>query len=160
MMACATKTPSSPAPPPSLGCRVCCAGHYAQDCFDADFLEGAKVLTTSQLNWDDLGPPEPPRSWLDYLGIGSLKQLEKTFKKDNSQEISYTKLRGLLTTIYKMKIEQDQNSVRDEKLRLPLPEYVCIFFDNYYGLKKMAVQNMVGGSQRAPGAPPTKKFTI
>ena len=116
----------------------------SMDGFDPDFLES----TTKRRKEKDVRSRPlklelaPPPAWLEYLGASNLKHLVKIWEKDGNVQMSVTKCRGMIAKMYEMKIAADKSNSRASKLNLPLVDYVCIFFDNSFGLKKMARQNL------------------
>lgn len=86
---------------------------------------------------------QPPQSWMDYCEAGGRNKLLKKWEKDGLKVISPIKLRAMVTAIYTSKLKSDIALKRQEKHRVPLSEYVVQWFDNNYGLKKVAMKKMV-----------------
>jgi len=49
----------------------------------------------------------------------------------------------MVTKIYQMKMQADAANIRQGKHRVPMGDYVVIWFDNNYGLRKVAQQNLL-----------------
>lgn len=112
--------------------------------FDPNFLEETSKRSGKAAKHRPLSVEfTPPPAWLEYLGASNLKHLLKIWAKGGKLKITVPKCRGMIAKMYEMKISVDKANVRAEKLTLPLVDFVCIFFDNNFGLKKIAQQNLV-----------------
>lgn len=111
--------------------------------YDPDFLESTKAVKEKDTKQRPLKMEfAPPPAWLDFLGASNLKQLVKIWEKDGKVQMTAPKCRGMIAKMYEMKISVDKANARASKINLPLVDYVCVFFDNSFGLKKMARQNL------------------
>uniref|UniRef100_A0A7S0XA11 EF-hand domain-containing protein n=1 Tax=Mantoniella antarctica TaxID=81844 RepID=A0A7S0XA11_9CHLO len=128
----------------SFTCYKCGAVNPAADDADAD-AEGSVKQTPVSDDTSARGVEHmrPPQCWLTFCDARSNGRLKKQWDKDGRTIISPIKLRSMVTTIYHNKLKSDVALVREGKHRYPLAEYVAQWFDNTYGLGKLAQQKMV-----------------
>ena len=86
---------------------------------------------------------QPPSSWMEYCEAGGRNKLLKKWEREGYKTIAPIKLRSMITAIYVSKIKSDTAMKREGKHRTPLSEFIVQWFDNNYGLKKIAKSKMV-----------------
>ncbi|KAK3254390.1 hypothetical protein CYMTET_36394, partial [Cymbomonas tetramitiformis] len=88
------------------------------------------------INTTDLPGMLAPESWLKFLGLSDMNQLQRVWKKDGKQLMNPTKLRSIVVKIYQAKMEADGNNLRAGKARFPIVDYTVMYFDTFFGLKQ------------------------
>lgn len=136
--------------PSSFTCKKCGYCTDPNNTDSAGMNYGPSVKFTKALTEAELDPQtrklehmQPPASWLRYVDAREKDNLFKKWEKEGKNLINPIKVRSMITNIYQAKLKSDNALLREGKHRYPLPEYIVLWFDNNYGLKKLAQKKMV-----------------